>query len=163
MNEHSPLLESSDENGMPENHNTLVTKVSTGTDGTEHDLPNSQVMHHFRPIKGAIRELASSATAVAGLPMATVNSAISLLRKGEDGEPVPSGFVTFSRLSAVHAVLQMVQHEAPFHMEVVEAPDPDDGTRFDSFANCRLIYMCSLRSQFFGPISGEHIKIFKLD
>lgn len=43
-----------------------------------------------------------------------------------DGSYYPTGFVTFSKLRDVHNILQMVQHEKPFCMEILEAPHPNE-------------------------------------
>jgi len=77
----------------------------------------------FEPMSQTFKGLAS-------LPMAAASTAMSLVAGGGPGDGIPydAGFVTFSKLSAVHSTLQMVQHEKPFAMEVLEAPDPDDGT-----------------------------------
>lgn len=84
------------------------------------------------PSSGTLRTLASAATnralSAASMPLQVASSAAALLTGPEDGELYTAGFVTFSKLSAVHATLQMVQNEHPFSMEIIEAPDPDDGT-----------------------------------
>jgi Late exocytosis, associated with Golgi transport/Cytosolic domain of 10TM putative phosphate transporter len=77
---------------------------------------------------GALQSLVtvakSRALSAAAVPL---QAATSILHGPTEGEPYTAGFVTFTRLSAVHASLQMVQNEEPFAMQVVEAPDPDDG------------------------------------
>jgi len=50
--------------------------------------------------------------------------AVALFKGPEDGEPLPSGFVTFKRLLTVTASLQMIQTNKPFEMQVSEAPAP---------------------------------------
>lgn len=78
--------------------------------------------------KGALQSLVtvakSRALSAAAMPL---QAATSILHGPTEGEPYTAGFVTFTRLSAVHASLQMVQNEEPFAMQVVEAPDPEDG------------------------------------
>lgn len=56
-----------------------------------------------------------------------MNRSVALVLGGEDGEVFAAGFVVFSKLSTTNAALQMVHQETPFAMEVVEAPDPEDG------------------------------------
>lgn len=53
-------------------------------------------------------------------------SASKILSIREEGEYFNSGFVTFSCLGTTQAALQMVHHETPFDIEVLEAPRPDD-------------------------------------
>ena len=44
----------------------------------------------------------------------------------EEGEFYNAGFVTFKCLGTTQAALQMVHHQTPFDIEVLEAPRPDD-------------------------------------
>lgn len=85
---------------------------------------------------GALRSLAavakSRALSAAAMPL---QAATSILHGPTEGEPYTAGFVTFTRLSAVHASLQMVQNEEPFAMQIVEAPNPEDG----AFRSCCVI------------------------
>jgi len=53
-------------------------------------------------------------------------SAASLLPTTEEGEFYNAGFVTFSSLRTTTAALQMIHHDKPFSVEVVEAPRPED-------------------------------------
>ena len=45
----------------------------------------------------------------------------------EDGQVFPAAFVVFRKLSTVNAALQMIHHAEPFAIQVLEAPDPEDG------------------------------------
>jgi Late exocytosis, associated with Golgi transport/Cytosolic domain of 10TM putative phosphate transporter len=85
------------------------------------DEPTSGGGGAFQSLVTAAKSRALSAAAV------PLQAATSILHGPTEGEPYTAGFVTFTRLSAVHASLQMVQNEEPFAMQVVEAPDPDDG------------------------------------
>lgn len=55
-------------------------------------------------------------------------SAVSLLPTTEEGEFYNAGFVTFSSLRTTTAALQMIHHDKPFSVEVLEAPRPEDST-----------------------------------
>jgi hypothetical protein len=72
-------------------------------------------------LKATAAAAASTAAAVAGL------------LEVEDGKFYEAGFVSFSKLSIVHAALQMV-HAAPFEMETFAAPDPKDSKYGVEFA-----------------------------
>jgi hypothetical protein len=72
-------------------------------------------------LKATATAAASTAAAVAGL------------LEVEDGKFYEAGFVSFSKLSIVHAALQMV-HAAPFEMETFAAPDPKDSKYGVEFA-----------------------------
>ncbi|KAL7578677.1 hypothetical protein ACA910_009816 [Epithemia clementina (nom. ined.)] len=79
---------------------------------------------------GAANRAATATTDVANRAAKTAtgfaNHAVTMIVGGEDGEVFPAGFVVFSKLSTTNAALQMVHHQTPFDMEVLEAPDPDD-------------------------------------
>jgi hypothetical protein len=66
-----------------------------------------------------------------------------------------AGFVTFKKLSAVQSTLQTVQNEEPFAMQVVEAPDPNDGAchenAFDAQLECQVLTQPLLVQQSCGP------------
>lgn len=55
-----------------------------------------------------------------------IGSAALAILNSEDGEPLNSGFVSFTRISTTNAALQMVHHHTPFCMNVAEAPNPED-------------------------------------
>jgi hypothetical protein len=55
----------------------------------------------------------------------------------EDGTVLPAGFVTFNSLRSVQAALQMTHSEDPFTMEVLEAPDPEGRSTFQSVLRAR--------------------------
>ncbi|KAL7556780.1 hypothetical protein ACA910_005222 [Epithemia clementina (nom. ined.)] len=79
---------------------------------------------------GAANRAATATTDVANRAAKTAtgvaNRAVTMMLGGEDGEVFPAGFVVFSKLSTTNAALQMVHHQTPFDMEVLEAPDPND-------------------------------------
>jgi hypothetical protein len=75
----------------------------------------------------AVSSAKRMATSAIKMADTATSGALSLLKGPQDGEHHEAAFVTFSRLSTVHAALQMVHSPAPFSMEVLEAPDPDDG------------------------------------
>ena len=54
------------------------------------------------------------------------NRAVSMILGG-DGEVHSAAFVVFTKRSITNAAKQMIHHEKPFAMEVMEAPDPKDG------------------------------------
>jgi hypothetical protein len=64
---------------------------------------------------------------------ASTAAAVAKLLEVEDGKFYEAGFVSFSKLSIVHAALQMV-HAAPFEMETFAAPDPKDSKYGVEFA-----------------------------
>jgi hypothetical protein len=74
----------------------------------------------------AMKASAAAATATA----AAATSAAAALLEVEDGDYYEAGFVTFSKLSVVHAALQMV-HGNPFTMETFAAPEPEDSEYSD--------------------------------
>lgn len=45
----------------------------------------------------------------------------------KDGEILSAGFVCFTNLNAVQISIQTLQYSSPFEMEVLQAPDPEDG------------------------------------
>lgn len=67
----------------------------------------------------------SSAAVAAATAAAALSTAAAALGGEEDGDFFEGGFVAFSKLSVVHAALQMV-HSAPFAIETFAAPDPED-------------------------------------
>lgn len=54
-------------------------------------------------------------------------TALTLLTAGGDGAYCNSGFVSFRTLSATNAALQMVHYNSPFELEVLHAPEAQDG------------------------------------
>ena len=56
--------------------------------------------------------------------------AVSFIPSTKHGEFYNAGFVTFSSLRTTSAALQMIHHDRPFSVEVLEAPRPDDSTHF---------------------------------
>jgi Calcium-dependent channel, 7TM region, putative phosphate/Late exocytosis, associated with Golgi transport/Cytosolic domain of 10TM putative phosphate transporter len=72
--------------------------------------------------------IASKAAAGTTLSMAlsATNTASKMLSIRAEGEYYNAGFVTFRCLGTTQAVLQMVHHQTPFDMEVLDAPRPDD-------------------------------------
>ena len=66
--------------------------------------------------------------AAAGLTLTgnVAAAGLSLIMNGQDGEPREAGFVVFANLKTTQAALQQIHHDAPFMMEVAEAPQPDD-------------------------------------
>jgi hypothetical protein len=46
----------------------------------------------------------------------------------KDGAYYSGGFLSFNNLLTTNAALQMVHHKTPFSLEVLQAPDPEDGT-----------------------------------
>jgi hypothetical protein len=73
------------------------------------------------------KQAASQAMSVAEDVTVTVaNSAMNMLTRDEEGNAHDAGFVTFTKLSAVHGALQMVQHEVPFVMDTEPAPEPKE-------------------------------------
>jgi Late exocytosis, associated with Golgi transport/Cytosolic domain of 10TM putative phosphate transporter len=132
-----PLLNSSSEeaNLQPTPPDSFNTNNSAGDDervplSPSHDdhAENGDADEPTSGRGGALQSLVtvakSRALSAAAVPL---QAATSILHGPTEGEPYTAGFVTFTRLSAVHASLQMVQNEEPFAMQVVEAPDPDDG------------------------------------
>ena len=78
------------------------------------------------PLKGlSVASQAATATAHS-FGNAASKSANRILSIREEGDYYNSGFVTFSCLGTTQAALQMVHHETPFDIEVLEAPRPDD-------------------------------------
>ena len=73
---------------------------------------------------GTATTVASKATTAA---TDVANRAVTLVLGGDDGEVFPAGLVVFTKRSVASAALQMIHHPRPFIMEVMEAPDPDDG------------------------------------
>lgn len=66
--------------------------------------------------------LKTSATTVANSALTIATGVVN------DGDTYNGGFVTFKTLTAVHAARQMVHISRPFSVQVLEAPDPRDGT-----------------------------------
>lgn len=54
--------------------------------------------------------------------------AVSLIPTTKNGEFYNAGFVTFSSLRTTSAARQMIHHDRPFSVEVLEAPRPEDST-----------------------------------
>jgi hypothetical protein len=50
------------------------------------------------------------------------------LQGEEDGAYYSGGFLSFNSLHTTNAARQMVHHKSPFSLEVLQAPDPGDGT-----------------------------------
>jgi Calcium-dependent channel, 7TM region, putative phosphate/Cytosolic domain of 10TM putative phosphate transporter/Late exocytosis, associated with Golgi transport len=71
---------------------------------------------------------ASKAAAGSTLSMAKAanSTASKILSMRAEGEYYNAGFVTFRCLGTTQAALQMIHHQTPFDMEVLEAPRPDD-------------------------------------
>ena len=71
---------------------------------------------------------ASRAAAGKTLSMAksATNTASKIMSIRTEGEYYNAGFVTFNSLGTTQAALQMVHHQTPFDVEVLEAPRPDD-------------------------------------
>ena len=74
-------------------------------------------------VSKSMKMATGSATAAIGKSM---KMAKSLVGQQEDGHLHSSGFVVFNRIGTANAALQSIHYDAPFQMEVVEAPDPDD-------------------------------------
>jgi hypothetical protein len=89
-------------------HQSLPSGAVAETDG----VVATKTHHH----KGAIGRAAAT----------RISAATAHLLTSEEGKMHGAGFVVFSKLSIVHATLQMVQSRAPFRMEVLEAPDCDN-------------------------------------
>lgn len=53
-------------------------------------------------------------------------SAAKIVQSTKEGEFFSAGFVTFNTLSNTHSIRQMVHHNKPFEIEVMEAPRPED-------------------------------------
>ena len=75
----------------------------------------------------AIQENLRIAGEATGLVTKGVTGAVRLvIPAGSDGHVFSAGFIVFETLSTTHAARQMLHHEHPYKMEVIEAPDPDD-------------------------------------
>ena len=72
-----------------------------------------------RGAQGGVTEATSNVTDLA-------QTATSLVNSKEDGVVMSSGFVVFQKLADAQTALQLIHHEQPFTMEVLEAPDPQD-------------------------------------
>jgi Late exocytosis, associated with Golgi transport/Cytosolic domain of 10TM putative phosphate transporter len=72
--------------------------------------------------------------------------ALALLQAAQDGEHHEAAFVSFRKLSTVQAALQMIHSSTPFSMEVLDAPDPDDGAFLGWNAPFVLGFHLTLRS-----------------
>jgi hypothetical protein len=98
---------------------------SLGLEHSKHSNTNSQHQDIFHKASSNVKDAAKTATEAAAT---AIHKAGKLINGREDGEVCRSGFLTFSTLRARHAALQIVHHSEPFRMEVMEAPQPDDGT-----------------------------------
>lgn len=74
----------------------------------------------------ATKAVSSVANTAAHSATKAASQAMSLVFGAEEGHPYSSGFVVFNKLSTVNAALQMIHHERPFKMEIIDAPDPQD-------------------------------------
>lgn len=83
------------------------------------------------PSGGVFQSLAAVKSHALSAAATPLQKATSLLTGPAEGELHSAGFVTFTKLSAVQSTLQTVQNEEPFAMQVVEAPDPQDGACLD--------------------------------
>jgi hypothetical protein len=110
----------------------------------------------------AMKASAKAATATA----AAATSAAAAMLEVEDGDYYEAGFVTFSRLSVVHAALQMV-HGNPFTMETFAAPEPEDSKYRDemcwesgsivvSFGLCVVVMCVCLLSVIWTNLGKSH-------
>ena len=79
-----------------------------------------------RSIGYAKRGVHGGATEAASNVIGLTQTATSLVNSKEDGNAMSSGFVIFQKLADAQAALQLIHHEQPFTMEVLEAPDPED-------------------------------------
>ena len=116
----------------------FTTSPSNGTDSPKIDMNVSGLTSGAsigndengkeNVIFGLGRKMQKKVTTAAGAAATTAtgvaNRAVSMVLGTEDGEIFPGGFVVFSKLSTTNAALQMIHHEKPFAMEIMEAPDP---------------------------------------
>jgi hypothetical protein len=104
----------SDNDNNNNNSNRMIRAVSMG----------------LQDITGKVGDLALDAVDVTGNITGNITSTAAglLALNNEDGQVQSAGFVTFTKLSTTNAAKQMILHQTPFAMEVIEAPDPEDGT-----------------------------------
>lgn len=95
--------------------------VATAPDESEHA---SSSLQSVKGLAFGASKLATSAVAEG------LKTAKSLVQGEEDGAYYSGGFLSFTSLRTTNAARQMVHHKSPFSMEVLQAPDPGDGTYY---------------------------------
>ncbi len=93
-------------------------------------LTNSMNYSIRNGLTSTSKTLSASSKLMAGTTLSLANFATSTASKmlsiRTEGEYYNAGFVTFSNLGSTQAALQMIHHQTPFDIEVLEAPRPDD-------------------------------------
>ncbi|GKY91769.1 hypothetical protein MPSEU_000148600 [Mayamaea pseudoterrestris] len=74
----------------------------------------------------AVASTATHAVSTVATTAASAAAQAASILQNHEGEYNDAAFVVVNRLSAVHSTLQMLQHDKPFTMEVIEAPEPED-------------------------------------
>jgi Calcium-dependent channel, 7TM region, putative phosphate/Late exocytosis, associated with Golgi transport/Cytosolic domain of 10TM putative phosphate transporter len=103
--------------------NYMAIGASEALRNTEGNVASQNRLLPTKAISAASHTAAASALSFG---KTASKSASKILSMREEGEYFNSGFVTFSCLGTTQAALQMVHHETPFDIEVLEAPRPDD-------------------------------------
>jgi hypothetical protein len=116
----------------------LITKSAINTSllsnnnvGDASDGLNSSMENSIRNgLLYTSKTFSAASKAAAGKTLSMAKSATStaskIISNRVEGEYYNAGFVTFTNLGTTHAALQMVHHQTPFQIEVLEAPRPDD-------------------------------------
>lgn len=118
---------------------TSITDMEMGTSPEKSESQNEGPIVAMGGAFNSVGNLASNAVGGAlGEVGNLASGAVKILTGAEDGIAHPSGFVVFSKLATTNAALQMVHNSKPFSMEVMEAPDPEDGKYNDLFGRFAL-------------------------
>lgn len=119
---------------MSTNYGTLSNEVTN--DAMETGLLHEKSAEETNETKNnagleALSKLTTGATkVVSGVNQVARQGAttlVTIVKGEEDGEYYNAGFVTFTSLFATNAALSMVHQQQPFSLEVLPAPDPQDG------------------------------------
>ena len=94
-----------------------------GLNGSMESSVRKGLLHASKTLSAASRTAAGKTLSMAKSATSTASKIISIRA---EGDYYNAGFVTFSNLGTTHAALQMVHHQAPFQIEILEAPRPDD-------------------------------------
>jgi hypothetical protein len=107
------------EDPSEESNNGTASDVQTDSRSEDGATPNEDKKESSNLVSKSLKKLTSNVGVVA-------STAATMIKGLEEGDFYSAGFVSFTDLGTKHAALQMVHHERPFNIEVMEAPGPED-------------------------------------
>ena len=107
-------------------HDDVATAQESPTEANSEEIVNEASEHSISGSRRAGKVLGKSAKMLSSKTKSLAKTAAALIPTSEEGDFYPAGFVTFSSLRTTSAALQMIHHDIPFSVEVLEAPRPDD-------------------------------------